>query len=251
MIAQLPQTRFWALADTHLSFAKPKPMARFGGTWVDHEITLQGHWHERVAPDDVVLLPGDISWAQTPTKVWPDLMWLRALPGRKVLLRGNHDHWWKRVEDVRKIVEPMNFYALDGDSLTLDGVVIAGAMGHLAPHDPYYKVDAKKDRYSRELDRLERALQHASLARLSEAGASLPVILLMHYPPFTSDGQPTAYAEIIERYCPTLCLYGHLHHQSEWDIAVQGERNGVHYRLVAADYIEMKPRLVWPMENDE
>lgn len=237
--------RFWAIADTHLSFAKPKDMARFGDKWADHPSHLAAIWQASIRPDDVVLIPGDVSWAQSMNKLWPDLNWLYALPGRKVLLRGNHDHWWRDVINVRKIIEPMGFYALEGDSITLDGVLICGAMGHIAPNDPYYRVDPKKDRYTRELRRLECALQHAAERRAPDQ----PLVLMMHYPPFTSDGKPTPYVDLITRYQPTLCLYGHLHRQAEWEVARNGVYQGVQYALVAADYLQMTPRLIGSMES--
>ncbi len=237
------QTRFWAIGDTHLSFGKPKEMARFGNRWTNHPQDIAEAWKSRVAPEDVVLVAGDVSWAQSSNKVLPDLDWLGPLPGRKVLLRGNHDHWWKDIDNVRKIVGPRGFYALEGDSITLDGVIICGAMGHLAPEDPYFVNDVKKDRYTRELNRLERALKHANEHR--QPGQ--PVLLMMHYPPFTSEGKPTAYVDLITQYQPTVCVYGHLHRHTEWDVACNGVYNGVYYMLVAADYLEMAPRLIWPM----
>jgi predicted phosphohydrolase len=237
--------RFWAIADTHLSFGKPKDMARFGEKWAGHPHNLAAAWKANIQPDDFVLIPGDVSWAQSTNKILADLAWLSALPGRKVLLRGNHDHWWKDIFIVRKIVEPMGFYAIEGDSLALDGVVVCGAMGHVAPEDPYYVENPKKDRYTRELKRLDKALQHAAAQR--QPGQ--PVLLMMHYPPFTSEGKRTAYVDLISHYQPTLCLYGHLHHPSEWQVAQNGLYDGVQYRLVASDYLNMTPRLVWPISN--
>lgn len=235
---------FWAIADTHLSFAKPKDIARFGHKWEHHEDRLAEAWRDLIGPDDVVLLPGDVSWAQTQPKALVDLNWLTALPGRKVLLRGNHDHWWKSIDVARKIASPLGFYLLEGDSITLDGVVICGAMGHIAPGDPYYVEDPKKDRYQRELARLECALQHGTEHRTP----GQPMILIMHYPPFTSEGKPTAYVDLITRYQPTMCLYGHLHHSGEWKAAMNGDYYGVIYRLVAADYVEMIPQQVLTTE---
>ncbi len=239
--------RFWAISDTHLSFGKPKDMARFGERWGDHTERIADAWRSRVAADDVMLLPGDISWAQTQTKVLPDMDWLTSLPGRKVLLRGNHDHWWKSIDVARKITEPLGLYTLEGDSITLDGVILCGAMGHLAPDDPYYVEDTKKDRYQRELTRLEAALQSGAEQRLR----GQPMILLMHYPPFTSEGKPTAYVDLITHYRPTLCLYGHLHRSAEWKVAMNGVYEGVTYRLVAADYLEMIPQWVLTTEFTE
>jgi len=222
-------------------------MARFGERWTRHPESLAEAWKATVAPNDVVLIAGDVSWAQTINRVLPDLAWLGALPGRKILLRGNHDHWWKDIVNVRKIVEPLGFYALEGDSIEIDGVIICGAMGHLAPEDPYYVPDVKKDRYHRELTRLELALEHATRTRKPDQ----PVILVMHYPPFTSEGKPTAYTELISLYQPTICVYGHLHRGTEWETACNGVYNGVHYALVAADYLAMVPHQVWPMDGTD
>ncbi len=216
-------------------------MARFGERWVDHPARIEAAWRARIAPEDVILLPGDVSWAHTYPKLMLDLAWLSALPGRKVLLRGNHDHWWKNIDAVRKILTPLGFYALEGDSLTFDGVTICGAMGHIAPADPYYVEDPKKDRFHRELTRLELALEHGAAARLPGA----PLLLMMHYPPFTSEGKLTAFVDLITRYQPTLCIYGHLHRSAEWLVATNGEYEGVTYQLLAADFIEMTPQLLW------
>ncbi|HLY26788.1 MAG TPA: metallophosphoesterase [Aggregatilineales bacterium] len=241
------QTRFWAIGDTHLSLAKPKDMSRFSERWLDHIDRLAREWKREIAPNDVVLLAGDVSWAQSVNKVLPDLGWLRTLPGRKVLLRGNHDHWWKDVERVRKIVEPMGFYALEGDYLEFDGVLLCGAMGHIAPEDPFYKADPRKDRYNRELKRLELALRKATEKR----EADQPLLLIMHYPPFTSEGKPTAYVDLITRYQPTVCVYGHLHRDAEWEVACKGEYEGVLYILAASDYLQMIPTQVWPQQNTQ
>src|SRR5258707_12805169 len=140
------QTRFWAIGDTHLSEGKPKDIARFGERWSRHPQALAEAWQAKVSADDVVLVAGDISWAQTVNKVLPDLDWLSALPGRKILLRGNHDHWWKDIYHVRKIVEPMGFYALEGDCIALTDGIVCGAMGHMPPDDPYYVDDPPTNR---------------------------------------------------------------------------------------------------------
>lgn len=232
--------QFWAIADTHLSFGKAKDMARFGERWVDHTQRIAESWRMNVSAEDVVLLPGDVSWAVKLSKVSADLAWLSALPGRKVLVRGNHDHWWRDLDETRKALEPFGFYGLQGDCQTFDGVLVCGAMGYMSPNDPYFEKDTRKDRYERELKRLETALQSGAEQRTSDQ----PWIVMLHYPPFTSDGQPTAFVEAITRAKPTLCLYGHLHRATEWQVAANGIYEGVDYRLVAADFIDMTPQRI-------
>ncbi len=230
------ETTFWAIGDTHLSFAKRRDLTRFGETWRDHEARIAESWRTQVKPEDVVLIVGDLSWATTAKQVQPDLAWLAALPGKKVLVRGNHDRWWVDIDKVRRQLLPENCYALQGDSLVINGVLLCGAQGHIAPEDPYYVADPPQNRYERELQMLQSALESAARVRQP----AQPMIVMMHYPPFTSEGKPTAYSRLIEQYAPAQCLYGHLHRKIEWEVAVQGNHSGVFYRLVASDYVDMR-----------
>ena len=231
----------WAIADTHLSFGKPRDQTRFGAIWTNHAGRIKAAWEQRIASTDIVLIPGDLSWAHSPQRVEPDISWIAALPGRKVLVRGNHDFWWKKLEQVTGQLLPDNFYAVQGSSLQLDDVIICGTMGHIAPNDPYYQTRKFKS-YKRELNWLQQALERATQMRSNGE----PVILMMHYPPFTSDGQPSGFTELIEHYHPNVCVYGHLHFAHEWEVAVDSCRNGTRYHMVAADYINMQPRQIWP-----
>jgi predicted phosphohydrolase len=228
--------RFWAIADTHLSFGKPRDLTRFGPLWENHAERLAEDWRSKVSEEDVVLLAGDVSWATSVRHVLPDLAWLAQLPGRKVLVRGNHDRWWVDVQRVRQHILPPNFYALQGDTLTFDGVLIGGAQGHIAPNDPYYRPDPPHHRYERELATLQMVVDTVTQTR--QVGQAL--IMLMHYPPYTSQGQATAYSQLVEQTAPALCLYGHLHRPQEWAVAVQGLKNGVDYRLISADFVGMR-----------
>lgn len=204
---------------------------------------LRAAWEERVAPGDVVLLPGDLSWAHSPLQVLPDVQWLASLPGRKVLVRGNHDFWWKKLEQVRRQVLPADILAVQGSCVRLDGVLVCGTMGHIAPNDPYYQPHKLKS-YRRELHWLRQALQTAQEQRTNGE----PVILMLHYPPYTSSGQASGFTEVIRHFQPDACVYGHLHLPGEWATAITGEREGTRYHLVAADYVNMIPQRVWPLE---
>lgn len=240
-----PPPRVWAIADTHLSFGKPRDQTRFGDIWANHATRIQQAWEQQIAPTDIVLIPGDLSWAHSPQRVEPDLSWIAALPGRKVLVRGNHDFWWKKLDQVTTQLLPEDVYAVQGSCLQLEGLLICGTMGHIAPNDPYYQTRKYKS-YQRELRWLRHALEQAQAMRTNGE----PVLLMMHYPPFTSAGQPSGFTELIEQYHPDVCVYGHLHFTHEWAVAVDSRRNGTRYHLVAADYINMQPRQVWPPAED-
>lgn len=236
-----PSPTVWAIADTHLSFGKPRDQTRFGDIWADHASRIKQAWERRIAPGDIVLIPGDLSWAHSPQRVVPDLSWIGSLPGRKVLVRGNHDFWWKKLDQVTTQLLPEDVFAVQGSCLRLEGMLVCGTMGHIAPNDPYYQARKYKS-YQRELRWLRLALEQATAMRTNGE----PILLMMHYPPFTSDGQPSGFTALIEQYHPEVCVYGHLHFAHEWDVAVDSRRNGTHYHLVAADYINMQPRQVWP-----
>ncbi|MBN1967042.1 MAG: metallophosphoesterase [Anaerolineae bacterium] len=233
----------WAISDTHLSFARPRDQTRFGAKWHDHARRLAAAWCARIQPEDVVLLPGDLSWAHSPTGVQPDIDWLAALPGHKVLARGNHDYWWKQLAQVERdvLADRQQLYAVQGTCLNVRGALICGTMGHIAPNDPYYR-PKKRRSYERERGWLEQALKQAQGCRTDGE----PVLLMLHYPPFTSDGQPSGFTEIIRRYRPDVCVYGHLHFEQEWAVAADERRDGTRYHLVACDYLDMLPRRVWP-----
>lgn len=233
----------WAISDTHLSFERPRDQTRFGEKWRDHEARIKAAWQERVGPDDIVLLPGDLSWAHTAQRVQPDIEWVATLPGRKVLARGNHDFWWKRLSQVQREVLPEDFFAVQGSCLNLDDVLICGTMGHIAPNDPYFQKHKMRS-YQRELRWLEAALKDAYALRDN----GQPVLLMMHYPPFTSDGQRSGFTELIEQYKPDICVYGHLHFEHEWAVAANNLQENTRYHLVACDFLDMVPKRVWPPE---
>jgi len=222
-------------------------MSRFGEKWHDHVQRIEQDWRSKVTPDDVVLVLGDLSCASTYKVVQPDLAWLGNLPGRKVMVRGNHDRWWRDIAEVRRMMLPDSVYALQGDAINMEGIILCGAQGHVAPHDPYYRPDPPANRYERELNTLQSALQSAAAIRQPDQA----LIVMMHYPPFTSEGKPTIYSELIEQHAPALCLYGHLHKEHEWAVAVQGRHMGIEYRLLASDFVGMMLQHIFKIERPE
>ncbi len=235
--------RIWAIGDLHLSFAQPKPMDIFGDRWRDHPRRIADLWRKLVATDDVVLLPGDNSWGLRYPVALPDLEWIAALPGHKVLTKGNHDYWW---DDARKAIRrgdagfPPSLTLVEAEAVECHGWVLCGTRGWVTPGLPYFKPEADERIYTRELGRLERALTAA--ARL--AAGEKPIGVLLHYPPFLPDGTPTKFAEMIGAAGARFCVYGHLHRRVDWDHAEQGTHGDVCYHLTSCDYLGFVPSLI-------
>ncbi len=223
--------RVFALADPHLSKANPKPMTVFGPAWAGHPEVLFQRWRERVGPEDLVILPGDISWAMRLEEALPDLWELAGLPGRKVLLKGNHDYWWPSISRLRAALPP-GMYALQHDALVLEGVAVAGTRGWEFP--PKTEADARI--LAREGERLRLSLK---------ALAGRPyrhLILAFHFPPFGPEGEAGPLLEMAAEAGPEAILYGHLH-------GVDPRRlprayRGIPLHLVAADALGFYPKLI-------
>jgi len=224
----------WAISDLHLSHARPEPRERYAARWRDHAATIEGQWRRTVGPDDVVLLPGDLSMARNHRELQPDLAWLDRLPGIKVLAPGNHDRWWNDVGAIRPMLR-RSLRAVEGDAIELPGMVVCGARGAPAPSaDPS---DETRAELQRQLDALDRAL--AAAAELRHDGQ--PLFVLWHHPPFDQHRRPGPCVERLERAGASACVYGHLHAIGQWPMAVQGVVNGVRYACVAADAIGFRP----------
>lgn len=219
----------WAISDLHLP-AHQKPMDIFGPHWQNHFERIRADWIGRVSGEDVVLLPGDLSWAMHLEEAWDDLARIGELPGRKLLLRGNHDYWWSSIGRVRRAL-PEGCFAIQNDSLMLDGVLFAGSRGWQIPADPDGDTDDARI-YRRERQRLEMSL---SSARQKSPDATL--IAMMHYPP--RGDALVGFSDILKRYGVRDVVYGHLHGAGLAG-AVRGELDGVNYHQVSCDGLGFK-----------
>lgn len=221
----------YAIADLHLPGGGIKPMDIFGAHWAEHFERICEDWRNRVSPEDVVLLPGDISWAMNLSDARQDLEDVGALPGKKVILKGNHDYWWSSVSRVRDAL-PADMYAIQNDCLRMDDVLICGTRGWLLPGEQTTQNDLRV--YQRELIRLNMTLSQAR--RQSE---NLPIICMMHYPPLTESNRDTGFVELLERYRVEYVVYGHLHGAGIRS-AFCGEYRGMRFQLVSCDGIDFK-----------
>ena len=226
--------QIYAIADLHLSLTSEKPMDVFGEAWRGHAEKLERNWRETVNEDELVLIPGDISWAMQLSAALPDLSFIGNLPGRKILLKGNHDYWWSAIGRVRSNL-PEGMRALQNDSIVEDGIGICGSRGWLCPGSNNFNAEDQKI-YLRELDRLSLSL------------ASLPAvetkIAMLHFPPFLDKEKGSGFTERLEDAGVQIVVYGHLHGEAN-RYAFEGERNGITYHCVAADKLDFAPKRIY------
>ncbi|MDO4581724.1 MAG: metallophosphoesterase [Bacillota bacterium] len=236
----------FAISDLHLSLTEPpdllhpermrlaKPMDVFGARWADFLPRLIDGWRQTVGEQDTVLLPGDLSWALTLSEARYDLQFLAALPGRKVLIKGNHDYWWSSLRQLRALLDP-SIIALQHSAVAVEGWAVCGVRGWLLPQHGNYQPAADDKVFARELLRLRMALDEA-------AALKLPILLLMHYPPLDKDAVFEQIAAIIEQYGVRYCLYGHVH--GDRAPAFEGELRGVQYLNCSCDRLGLRPRRI-------
>ena len=220
----------FAISDLHLP-AREKPMDIFGAHWENHFERIADDWVSRVHDGDTVLLPGDLTWAMRLEDALEDLARVGALPGKKIILRGNHDYWWSGIGQVRRAL-PEGMFALQNDAMELDGIVFAGSRGWTLPMGEATKEDEKI--YQRERLRLELSLNAAR--RISQ---DKPLCVMMHYPPFLPACE--GFSDILTSFGVNTCVYGHLHGAGlQW--AFNGEKDGVMYHQVSCDGLGFRLR---------
>jgi len=224
--------RIYAIGDLHLSGAVPKPMDIFGLQWTDHWQKISQHWIELVASDDIVLIPGDISWAMRFEDALVDLRMIGELPGKKIIIRGNHDYWWNSVARIRSAL-PAGMFALQNDSVEINGMHFCGTRGWIVPGTKEFNEHDLKI-YKREVERLKLSLLSA---RTSEC-----IIVLLHYPPFDDKGAATAMTEKLREFGVSHVVFGHLHGPSYK--TTEGEIDNIYYHLVSCDYLNFMPKLI-------
>jgi hypothetical protein len=233
----------WTISDLHLSFVHHKPMDIFGDRWKNHPERIASAWRNLVRDEDVVLVAGDISWAMKLDDALVDLRWIDALPGRKILSKGNHDYWWERAGPLRPRLPP-SISVVEADAIDLGDVVVCGTRGWQTPEMTGYREETDRRVYNRELGRLDRAL--AAAKKLS--ADTKPIVVMIHFPPFV-DHRPTEFARRIEAAGVAACVYGHLHRVQDWNAATQGVVDGVCYQLTACDYLGFTPVAVRSMDS--
>ena len=237
----------WAIGDLHLSFGVPnKSMEGFGPVWKDYENKVAIHWKELVAPDDLVLIPGDISWALHLFEVTKDLQWIDSLPGKKVIIRGNHDYWWPSTSKLSSILPP-SIFAIHNNALFFDGIAIGGTRLWDTNEFSYNRlIDFRESPLTKPKEKLDdekiflRELERLSLSLKEINKEAHYKIAMVHYPPIGPNGLPSKTTHLLEKAGINLCIFGHLHSVKEGS-ELSYELNGIRYLCVSADYIKFKP----------
>ena len=240
----------WAIGDLHLSFGiQGKEMSLFGPEWHEHHEKMKAFWDEQVAPQDLVLIPGDISWAMRLEEAKQDFAWIEDRPGTKVLIRGNHDYWWDSASKIRKALPPSVHIISNDAYLWNNKVAIGGARlwdtsefsffpyieikgpKPIEPETPEKLQDNEKI-FERELLRLEMSLK----AMNKEAPLK---IVMTHYPPVSADLRDSRVSKLLEAYNIDICLFGHLHSLKK-SSRLFGTKNNIAYHLVSCDWLDFR-----------
>jgi len=227
----------YAIGDFHLSFSNDKPMDKFGSVWKNHEKKITKYWNKMVKPEDTVVLTGDHSWGRNLRESAKDLEFIEALPGRKILLRGNHDMFW----DAKKTGKLNEEYAgrlefLQNNYFVYKDYALVGTKGYAFENlDTYEHFEKIRDR---ELERLRISFEDAKKAGHDK------YIMFLHYPPTSIGEQESCFTRIAEEYGASKVIYSHCHGRDRFDDSFKGYVNGIEYKLVSGDYLKFKPEII-------
>ena len=227
----------YTIGDLHLSFKENKPMSIFGDNWEGHEEKIKNDWIENVKEEDLVVIPGDFSWSTYLKDTDSDFNYLNSLPGKKLLLKGNHDYWWTTVTRMRDFLKQNEFENIDfiyNNAYEFENCIIAGTRG-------WSQTEENEDKrlLKREAIRLELSIQNG----INTYGDNKKIIIFMHYPPINNSNitknEANEFIRIMQKYKIKKCFYGHLHSNSIKE-AVEGKHFGIDFKLVSADGLDFK-----------
>ncbi|MBS4534303.1 metallophosphoesterase [Clostridium sp. D2Q-14] len=220
----------YGIADLHLDSIGDKPMDIFGKEWINHEENIFNSWKKKIKEDDIVLIPGDISWALKLKDAIIDLEKIDKLPGYKIISKGNHDYWWETKSKLEGL-ELKSIHFLYNDGYEYENIGIAGTRGWCSKDSDDFREKDNKI-FNRELNRLKLSLDQ--IKNLSKK------IVMIHYPPFNSDGTPNEFIDIMNQYNVEICVYGHLHADGHRYVR-EGIYKDINCICIASDFIKFSP----------
>lgn len=226
----------YTIGDLHLSFENPKPMNIFGDNWENHEEKIREDWMSKVKEEDTVIHPGDFSWAMHLKDTYKDFKYLCSLPGKKIMLKGNHEYWWTTITNMKNYLKENNFNNIDfiqTNSVEVENKIICGTRGwslHNLDSDNSKKILAREEL------RLELGIKDAISKNVD---GNKEIIVFIHYPPIIKENLNTGFIKILKKYDIKRCYYAHLHGKSIEE-AVEGNIDGIEFKLVSADALDFK-----------
>ncbi len=229
----------YVIGDLHLTFSDPsKTMEVFPG-WENYQERIEKNWLETVKPEDTVVIAGDLSWGISLQQAEPDFRFINGLPGRKLILKGNHDYWWVTKKKMETFFAENGFDTLNiihNNHYAYENYGICGTRGWVNGTDGSRDVQDEKV-LKREVQRLETSIKSA-------VGAGLEPLVFMHYPPIFASNFNYDILEILYRYNIKECYYGHIHGRSAHELCVKNTYDGVNFHLISGDYIHFMPEKV-------
>ena len=225
----------FAIADPHLSLGTDKPMDVFRG-WDNYVDRLTSNWNKLITDNDTVVIGGDISWAMKLCETEKDFEYINSLPGKKILLKGNHDYWWDTLSKINRYLEEKGFDSIKilfNNSFEVDNFAICGTRGWIIDSDS----EEDKRILSRECGRLRLSLDTAKDSDKEKT-------VFLHYPPVYAGYKCDGIIDILKEYGVKRCYYGHIHGQNMIKGAFNGELDGITYRLISCDALSFMPILV-------
>ena len=220
--------KVFAISDLHLSFAVEKPMDIFGDGWQNHFERVSEDWRARVGEEDLILLGGDISWGLNTEQAAPDYAAIAALPGKKAVVKGNHDLYWGSLSKMQTAFPEFAF--LQNNCLRFENVLVVGSRGWTIPTEESDAHDVAI--YRRELIRLELSLSHAERVRTPDD----KVVAMLHYPPFDAKYADSEVTELLAKHRVDAVTYGHLHGKNSRVTPVL-EKQGIKYYITSCDLV--------------
>lgn len=224
----------YAIGDLHFDYSKSKPMDIFGENWIDHEERIIENWKKKITEEDLVLIPGDITWALKLEEGLYDLKRIDGLPGKKILSKGNHDYWWQSLKKMEDLGLTSIFF-IQNNHFEYKDIAIAGTRGWVPRDSEGFKENDEKI-FNRELLRLE-----MSLSNIKNKVAKK--IVMIHYPPFDGNLKVNEFVSIMKKHNVDTCIYGHLHSEG-LKYAVEGNIDGIDFHCVSSDYINFDPKMI-------
>ncbi len=235
----------FVISDLHLDVkSNEKSMEVFGSRWKNYTERISNNWNKLIEPTDTVIVPGDISWALTTNDALYDLLWIEKLPGKKIIMKGNHDFWWSTVSKMKKFFSDNDITTIDilnNNALEIENYIIAGSRGWFVDksvQNTELNVDYEKI-INREVIRLKMSLDNAK--KLKEE-TKKEILAFFHFPPVWADYCCEPIVQLLKEYDINRCYFGHIH--GSYNVSGRFDYQGIEFNMISADFLDFIPLFI-------